>query len=536
MAVLFAILALLLGCPTRPPELSDSADETGYGESSMAWSNDEFPSMTESGGTAWPTDRSEATLATTATEMSSNTDRDSDGIGNDRDNCPDLQNEDQLDCDRDGKGDRCDGGPCNMTLIPAGNFWRGSCSETTATACQTGDSGYYKNKSGVTPITETPIASVRLSGYYIDAYEVSNADYIRFLNDMELDTTNAAMACVGYPCLYYKGMTWNGFSDWDFNDEDDPDPSSIHWNSTTDQWESDYPDHPVMGINWFGAFMFCKYYGKRLPTEAEWEKAARGVDGRIYPWGNDPYACDLANGGKTVSGEICPGDSTTPLGYYKETIAPYMPLFDMAGNVIEWTADCWEKSFYASSLAQLPDPWNQSCYTSSPYKINLPVVKISTDEDIAAMSMRGGDFNSNYDYLRSAYRDVGRVIDIDDIDRAGFRCVKSATDRDYDGVADDSDNCPEYYNPYQYNTDGDEFGDLCDSDIDGDFILNEQDNCPDMSNPGQADNDADMIGNACDSDIDGDAIANDLDNCPYVSNPDQADADRDNIGDACEKS
>lgn len=120
----------------------------------------------------------------------------------------------------------------------------------------------------------------------------------------------------------------------------------------------DYAQHPVMWVNWFQAQAYCHWTNQRLPSEAEWEKAARGTDGRMYPWGNDPPASNLVN----ICDENCSyiwKDKTVNDGY-KKTIpvgtltygaSPYGAM-DMAGNVWEWTADWFdEKAYYVPPTA-----------------------------------------------------------------------------------------------------------------------------------------------------------------------------------------
>jgi formylglycine-generating enzyme required for sulfatase activity len=99
-------------------------------------------------------------------------------------------------------------------------------------------------------------------------------------------------------------------------------------------------DHPVNCIDWDQAAAYCGWIGKRLPTEQEWEKAARGTDGRTYPWGNEGASCEVAvmSGG---AGAGCGGASTAPVGSRDRGRSPY-GLFDMAGNVYEWTGSLYE--------------------------------------------------------------------------------------------------------------------------------------------------------------------------------------------------
>ncbi len=98
----------------------------------------------------------------------------------------------------------------------------------------------------------------------------------------------------------------------------------------------------VVCVTWFQARDFCESQGKQLPTEAQWGKAARGTDGRLYPWGNQPPACNL------VPMQSMCGDDILPVGSKPAGASPYGAL-DMAGNVFEWTADWYSGSYYVNS-------------------------------------------------------------------------------------------------------------------------------------------------------------------------------------------
>ncbi len=181
-----------------------------------------------------------------------------------------------------------------MIPIPAGPFQMGCDSDnpnepTTATA------------------TNSPLHTVTLSGYYIDKYEVTNARY---------------QACVD------AGACTAPHSSRSYTRD------SYYGNPT-------YANYPVIYVDWYQADAFCAWEGKRLPTEAEWEKAARGANStRVYPWGDAAPTCDLVNGYVNVDGswKYCVGD-TAAVGSYPAGASPY-GVMDLSGNVWEWANDC----------------------------------------------------------------------------------------------------------------------------------------------------------------------------------------------------
>ncbi len=167
-------------------------------------------------------------------------------------------------------GDKEPKGLGTMVYIPAGEFIQGT---------------------NIRHPDEGPEHTAYLDGYYIDLYEVTNHEYKKFI-----DTTG------------YKRPT--------------------HWVTGTYHKGKQY--HPVVYVDMYDAQAYCKWAGKRLPIESEWEKGARGTDGRIHPWGNE---FDPTKGNVVVLGL----KDTTPVGSFEEGRSPY-GLYDMIGNVWEWTS------------------------------------------------------------------------------------------------------------------------------------------------------------------------------------------------------
>ena len=176
-----------------------------------------------------------------------------------------------------------------MVRVPAGEFTMGS------------DTG---------PADERPAHRVSLPAFEIDRLPLTNAQFADFLN--AVGPTNAA------------GET--------LFDVDDPD-ARIHRRG--DGWMADagFAEHPVVEVSWVGARDFCAWVGKRLPTEAEWEKAARGTDGRRYPWGNEPPDATRA---RFAAG----WNETAPVGSFPQGASPYGVL-DLSGNVWEWVSSAY---------------------------------------------------------------------------------------------------------------------------------------------------------------------------------------------------
>ncbi len=239
--------------------------------------------------------------------------------------------------------------PAGMIAIPAGKFLRGSN--------KIDENQQAKDLGTLKPwyLDEHPAHRHDLPLFYIDQFETTNKDYKRFI-----DATQSR------PPVYFFGRAVP--------------PGRER--------------HPVTDINWHHADRYCRWQGKRLPTEAEWEKAARGTDGREFPWGAD-YDKAKLNAGDSGIGDIA------PVGSFAAGASPY-GVMDMSGNVWEWTAD-----------------WYQA-YPNATYEVDLYGEKQKV--------FRGGGWGGIGHYslplfYRAAYR--SSLVPEEAYADLGFRCAKS---------------------------------------------------------------------------------------------------------------
>lgn len=189
------------------------------------------------------------------------------------------------------------------------------------------------------------IREVYLDAFWIYQTEVTNDQFSKFVNRTRYKTTAEERGwSISYDYLWYERPD----TYWAAPFGPDSDLSSLG-------------DHPVIHISWVDADAYCRWAGGRLPTEAEWEKAARGNDARLFPWGNDPVTGDKAN----FCDFHCPVEEwkdasqndgyrrTAPVGSYPAGTSPYGAL-DMAGNVKEWVADWFDQDYFSRSPYENP--------------------------------------------------------------------------------------------------------------------------------------------------------------------------------------
>jgi eukaryotic-like serine/threonine-protein kinase len=236
-----------------------------------------------------------------------------------------------------------------MVYVPEGDFSMGSVSDR---------------------LDEQPVHKVYLDAYWIDKTEVTNNMYA-------LCVAQGACQSTAYSPL----------------------------KTETDRCISgDSPNSPVTCVDWDMANTYCQWAGRRLPSEAEWEKAARGTDGRTYPWGNAAPTCALAN-------LYSLGNNTQPchwnpvgVGNYLGGASPYGAL-DIAGNAWEWVNDWYSATYYLHSPERNPTGPDSGTYHV----------------------LRGLSWENNVDVVRSAYRLGGNLTDIYNYNPiTGFRCARSA--------------------------------------------------------------------------------------------------------------
>lgn len=246
--------------------------------------------------------------------------------------------------------------PEDMVLVNAGGFTRG-----------------IDNTKNNNFMDEAPAKMIYLSSYYIDKFEVSNSKYTEFI------------IATDHPAPAY----------WDYR-------------------KLNQPSQPVTGVNWFDADTYCHWANKRLPTEAEWEKAARGPAGSIYPWGNK-IEYSKANFAKGKSGQKYITDSVDA---HPDGIS-YYGAYNMAGNVFEWVQDWYSSNYYSTDETRNPiGPQLQKIK-------NVEVISNKPESDLKKKVIRGGSWFAPAQSITTTHRFWNDPINNSYGVGLGFRCAQS---------------------------------------------------------------------------------------------------------------
>jgi formylglycine-generating enzyme required for sulfatase activity len=228
--------------------------------------------------------------------------------------------------------------------------------------------GPYIRGTNVGGFDEQPVRTIYIDGFFIDRYEVTNAQYQEFV-----EATGHRKP--GPPSRYAKNMA-----------------------------KMRRPNQPVVYVSWEDADAYCRWKGKRLPTEAEWEKAMRGTDGRLWPWGN-AERLGAANWARVNDGY----EVTASVGTFREDRSPF-GVMDGAGNVMEWVQDWYSEQAYRESAERNPQSPEHGIYRV----------------------LRGGGYTTTGSDLRITSRSK-MVADFRD-ETIGFRCAVSAGSQGKEGA------------------------------------------------------------------------------------------------------
>ncbi|HEX7501690.1 MAG TPA: bifunctional serine/threonine-protein kinase/formylglycine-generating enzyme family protein, partial [Polyangia bacterium] len=281
--------------------------------------------------------------------------------------------------------------PDGMVFLPGGQLTMGSTAEEIAAASEL--------CARVSPACsariyerERPARSVTLGDLFFDKTEVTNASFARWLSGRQTKVDGLQVRDTDAAVLANLHATVGG----------------IAYQGKSLRVREGMADHPVLQVSWVAARRYCEAVGKRLPTEAEWEWAARGSERRPFPWGSDEPSCPMVAFGRTAKSGCPVGKGPDPVGSHRGDVTP-QGVLDLGGNVGEWVADAFLGDSY-------PD-CGSAC--------DNPVVGNPQSEDVALKRViRGGDWSQAADVCRSAGR--SRRAAGETLNNVGFRCARSA--------------------------------------------------------------------------------------------------------------
>jgi formylglycine-generating enzyme required for sulfatase activity len=274
-----------------------------------------------------------------------------------------------------------------MVIVEGGTFNMGTSAQEVRQAveeCKTRDGAACDVTMGEDSVPPHPVT---VSTFQIETTEVSNAQYVAFLN--VLGPNSHRRGCLGQPCINTTSEDENRYITFDSQNYD----ISVSLN-----------EFAVVGVTWYGAQAYCQSLGRRLPTEAEWERAARGpgVDGFIYPWGNtwDGTRARTSNVRALNSLDV----SSIEVISFASGASPFGVL-NMAGNAAEWVSDWYLANYYSLAEASGVNPQGPA---------------VGTDRVV-----RGGSWDTRPFFVRTVHRQHFRP-DVASLD-IGFRCAANYT-------------------------------------------------------------------------------------------------------------
>ncbi len=290
-----------------------------------------------------------------------------------------------------------------LIQVPGGAFEMGTRAQEAAIAAEECTS-LWNSKCDPNDASDSfPPHTVTVSPFYIEEKEVTYDQYLAFLNAEQIGmgarTGKHKNGCEGQLCIETRTENQN---------------SNIISDSQNYRVNAAITSYPVAGVTWYGAQAYCVAIGRRLPTEAEWERAARWTQNNIYPWGND-FNVQFARTSRPQETDptlIGP----KPVGSYSS----FNGIYDMAGNIAEWVSDWYDPLYYttlSNSTTPIVDPKGQVAGTQK--------------------TLRGGSWDALPFYARSVHRQslppLGPTL------WAGFRCANNTSDS---GVVDTTGTLP----------------------------------------------------------------------------------------------
>jgi len=277
-----------------------------------------------------------------------------------------------------------------LLSVPGGQFLMGTTADEVLRAvenCTIRDEGNCLPSYGE---DSSPPFQVQLDPYRMERTEVTFQQYVAFLNYLRSQGRDHLTGCGGFLCI----QTVN----------ENADQAVITFDGANYNAPQGLLNHPVYAVTWYGADSYCRALGRRLPTEAEWEFAARGTDSRIYPWGNE-WSVNNAKTNRPL--DAPPG--TVAVESYPTGASPY-GLLDMAGNVAEWVQDWYSGDWYAQQV-DVPKP------VVNPTGPTIAIDKV----------LRGGSWNAVPFFARTMHRQHVEPLPVSNSAAyyrwVGFRCA-----------------------------------------------------------------------------------------------------------------